>query len=100
MSSSDVLKSPYEMPNKKMAVWAALTSFFLMWTFLTIVLIVFRPAWVCCGREVGCDSVVVERDCKRNAELDYGRAFVVALIITLVVMLIVWLVAATAGASR
>lgn len=84
------------MSDRKVGVWAALTSFFLMWSFLYIVLVVFRPGWVCvavCEREALCAEGTV----KSEARIDQTRAFVVALIITLIVMLIVWLVAATAG---
>lgn len=83
--------------DKKMGVWAGLTSFFLMWSFLYIVLVVFTPGWVCVAvREaevLGVDGV------KPLPKIDQTRAFVVALIITLIVMLIVWLVSATAGAK-
>ena len=98
MSSSDNLKPATGMSDKKSQVWAALTSFFLMWSFLYIVLVVFRPSWVCIAREAVVDSLVTTP--AGLVALDHGRAFVIALIITLVVMLIVWLVAATAGASR
>lgn len=83
------------MSDKKPALWAGLTSFFLMWSFLYIVLIVFRPSWVCLGTEV----LVVDPLLKNRPAVDEGRAFVVALIITLIVMLIVWLVAATAASK-
>jgi len=85
------------MSDRKYAVWAGLTSFFLMWTFLYVVLVVFRPGWVCCADRCDGEVVVVEGGCHRKPECDRTRAFVVALIITLIVMLIVWLVAATAG---
>ena len=98
MSSSDALKPATGMSDKRGQVWAALTSFFLMWSFVYIVLVVFRPSWVCVTREA-CAEALVTGPAGQLA-LDQGRAFVVALIITLVVMLIVWLVAATAGASR
>ena len=98
MSSVDTLKPATGMSDKKAGVWAALTSFFLMWSFLYIVLVVFRPSWVCVAREATLDSLVGTP--AGALALDQGRAFVVALIITLIVMLIVWLVAATAGASR
>lgn len=98
--SSSVLSPPpqsQEMSSKKMGVWAALTSFFLMWTFLYVVLVVFRPSWVCCVRVKDEACYVKDRDCAQKDcfDLDQGRAFVVALIITLVVMLIVWLIMAT-----
>jgi hypothetical protein len=91
------------MSDKRLGVWAALTSFFLMWVFLWAVLVVFRPTWVCvtkCDSPCG-ETVVVGCDRKRDEPyLDHGRAFGVALVITLVVMLIVLLVGATAGASK
>lgn len=98
MSSAPAALVPAsEMSNKKIGVWAALTSFFLMWSFLYIVLVVFRPGWVCnspCREvEVGC----LDGGVKNEVRVDQTRAFVIALIITLIVMLIVWLVAATAG---
>lgn len=101
MSSPATALNPVSVPtnDRKMAVWAGLTSFFLMWSFLYIVLVVFRPGWVCvsnCEK----DCVVVDTGCKRDPQCDQTRAFVVALIITLVVMLIVWLVAATAAGSK
>ena len=90
------------MSDKRLGVWAALTSFFLMWVFLWAVLVVFRPSWVCVCRETPCgETVVVGCDKRRDdPALDHGRAFGVALVITLVVMLIVLLVGATAGASK
>lgn len=94
MSSSDALKPATGMSDKRGQVWAALTSFFLMWSFLYIVLVVFRPSWVCVAQQ-GCVDLTTS-----PLQLDQGRAFVVALIITLVVMLIVWVVGATAGSSR
>lgn len=98
MSSATVALTPASgMSDKKYAVWAGLTSFFLMWTFLYVVLVVFRPGWVCCVAREGCEGVVVEREGRYGPECDRTRAFVAALIITLIVMLIVWLVAATAG---
>lgn len=99
MSSNTVTLTPASgMSNQKYAVWAGLTSFFLMWTFLYVVLVVFRPGWVCCAAREGCEGVVVvDRDNRYGPDVDRTRAFVVALIITLIVMLIVWLVAATAG---
>lgn len=88
--------SPAAMSDRKAGAWAGLTSFFLMWSFLYIVLVVFRPSWVCVAR-VGTDAILVrESACKESVELDQGRAFVVSLVITLVVMLVVWLVMATA----
>uniref|UniRef100_A0A6C0BES5 Uncharacterized protein n=1 Tax=viral metagenome TaxID=1070528 RepID=A0A6C0BES5_9ZZZZ len=98
MSSSDALKPASSFSDRKAGVWAALTSFFLMWSFLYIVLIVFRPSWVCIARDVTLDTLSVGP--KEALAIDQGRAFVVALIITLIVMLIVWLVVATAGASK
>lgn len=85
------------MSDRKAGVWAGLTSFFLMWSFLYIVLVVFRPTWVCVVREE--PLVVVDPLLKATPGVDHGRAFVVALIITLIVMLIVWLVLATAGSK-
>lgn len=87
------------MSDKKAGVWAGLTSFFLLWSFLYIVLVVFRPSWVCVATREGPELVVVDPAVKAAPGVDQGRAFVVALIITLVVMLIVWLVAATAGSK-
>lgn len=86
------------MSDKKAGVWAALTSFFLMWVFLYVVLVVFRPSWVVVPYREG-EVVVVDPAMKTGPQVDQGRAFVVALIITLVVMLIVWLVLATAGSK-
>lgn len=89
--------APAGMSEKKMGVWAALTSFFLMWTFLYVVLVVFRPSWVCVVR-AGPDALLPKDvSAKEALELDQARAFVVALVITLIVMLIVWLVMATAS---
>lgn len=85
------------MSDRKAGVWAGLTSFFLMWSFLYIVLVVFRPSWVCVAARDG-EVLVVDPALKANPNIDQGRAFVVALIVTLIVMLIVWLVMATAGA--
>ncbi len=82
------------MSDKKAGAWAGLTSFFLMWSFLYIVLVVFRPGWVCAAAREG--EVVVVDPVRATPQVDQARAFVVALIITLVVMLIFWLVAATA----
>lgn len=97
LSPAAATPSTTGMSEKKMGVWAALTSFFLMWSFLYIVLVVFRPSWVCVVR-AGPDSVIVrESPAKESLELDQARAFVVALVITLIVMLIVWLVMATAS---
>lgn len=97
MSSAPAALTPASgMSDNKIGVWAALTSFFLMWSFLYIVLVVFRPGWVCVAvreAELGC----VEGSAKVEPRIDQTRAFVVALIVTLIVMLIVWLVAATAG---
>lgn len=97
MSSAPAALTPATgMSDKKIGVWAALTSFFLMWSFLYIVLVVFRPGWVCCvAREA--ELSCVDGAAKCEARIDQTRAFVVALIVTLIVMLIVWLVAATAG---
>ena len=98
MSSAPAALTPASsgMSDNRIGVWAALTSFFLMWSFLYIVLVVFRPGWVCVAlreAEVGC----VDGNAKVEARVDQTRAFVVALIVTLIVMLIVWLVVATAG---
>jgi len=100
MSSSDALRSANTSTStdKKFGVWAALTSFFLMWAFLYIVLVVFSPNWVCCAPKPNCDGVTLGP--KDELIFDQGRAFVVALIVTLVVMLIVWLVSATASSTR
>lgn len=99
MSSSALQPATTGMSDKRAAVWGAITSFFLMWSFLYIVLVVFRPSWVCVAR-VGADAVLVrEAPVKDALDLDQGRAFVVALIITLVVMLVVWLVMATAASK-
>lgn len=97
MSSPANMLSPSHgmYDSKKMGVWAGLTSFFLMWSFLYIVLVVFTPGWVCVavreGECLGVDGL------KAAPRIDQTRAFVVALIITLIVMLIVWLVSATAS---
>lgn len=100
MSSATTALTPAPgMSDKKAGVWAGLTSFFLMWSFLYIVLVVFRPSWVCVDTCKGTEVVVVDPALKGTPGVDQGRAFVVALIITLVVMLIVWLVAATAGSK-
>ena len=101
--SSATVSAPALMPapgmsDRKMGVWAGLTSFFLMWSFLYIVLVVFRPNWVCVAAVQG-EVLVVDPLLKANPAIDQGRAFVVALIITLIVMLIVWLVMATAGSK-
>lgn len=96
-ASAPALTPAPGMSDRKTGVWAGLTSFFLMWSFLYIVLVVFRPNWVC----VACpqaDVLVVDPALRASPAIDQGRAFVVALIITLIVMLIVWLVMATAGA--
>lgn len=85
--------------DKKPFVWAGLTSFFLMWSFLYICLVVFRPSWVCVAVRDGEVVAVEASPLKAGPQIDQARAFVVALVITLVVMLIVWLVMATA-ASR
>lgn len=96
MSSPPAALTPATgMSDNKVGVWAALTSFFLMWTFLYVVLVVFRPGWVCCVREV--EAGCVDASIKCEARIDQTRAFVVALIVTLIVMLIFWLVAATAS---
>lgn len=86
--------------DKKPMVWAGLTSFFLMWSFLYICLVVFRPSWVCVVARGGEVVAVDTSPYKTDPQIDQARAFVVALIITLVVMLIVWLVLATASASK
>lgn len=99
MSSAPSALTPAPAPgmsDKKIGVWAGLTSFFLMWSFLYIVLVVFRPGWVCyVTREA--EVTLVDGVVKGEPRIDQTRAFVVALIVTLIVMLIVWLVAATAG---
>lgn len=97
-ATANALTPAVGMSDKKPAVWAALTSFFLMWSFLYIVLVVFRPSWVCVVTREG-EVVVTDPHYKGQPQIEQGRAFVVALVITLVVMLIVWLVAAT-GASK
>lgn len=99
MSSSVVSLTPASgLSDNKMKVWAGLTSFFLMWSFLFIVLYVFRPGWVCIvareGEVTACDGVA-----KCDPRVDQTRAFVIALIITLIIMLIVWLVN-NAGCSK
>lgn len=96
MSSSATAIVPAPgLSDKKLSVWAGLTSFFLMWAFLYIVLDVFSPGWVCVTvREAECLGV---ENPKCAPKVDKVRAFVVALIITLIVMLIVWLVSATAS---
>lgn len=85
------------LSDKKVGVWMGLTSFFLMWAFLYIVLEVFVPGWVCVATREG--EVICVDGVKPSPRIDRTRAFVVALIITLVVMLVVWLVSATAGAK-
>lgn len=98
MSSPPAALTPATgLADKKVGVWAGLTSFFLMWSFLYIVLVVFTPGWVCVAvREGECLGVDGVKPCPK---IDQTRAFVVALIVTLIVMLIVWLVSATAGSK-
>lgn len=86
--------------DKKPVVWAGLTSFFLMWSFLYICLVVFRPSWVCVAVRDGEVVAVDVSPYKAGPQIDQARAFVVALIITLIVMLIVWLVMATASSAK
>jgi uncharacterized membrane protein (DUF485 family) len=94
MSSTVVNSLATPVDKKQLGVWAGLTSFFLMWSFLYIVLVVFAPGWVCVAvREPESQGVDGVRGVQK---VDKTRAFVVALIVTLVVMLIVWLVSATA----
>lgn len=95
-ASAPALTPATGMSDRKAGVWAGLTSFFLMWSFLYIVLVVFRPNWVCVATPQG-DVLVVDPAMKASPAIDQGRAFVVALIVTLVIMLIAWLVMATAG---
>lgn len=99
MSSPAVTLAPGTSADRKPAVWAGLTSFFLMWSFLYICLVVFRPSWVCVAARDG-EVVVVETRAVAAPNVDQARAFVVALIITLIVMLIVWLVMATAASTK
>lgn len=100
MSSAPAALTPASgMSDGKIGVWAALTSFFLMWSFLYIVLVVFRPGWVCVVTREG-EVGLLDGSVRADARIDQTRAFVVALIVTLIVMLIVWLVAATAGKKQ
>lgn len=99
MSSPAVTLAPGTSPDRKPYLWVGLTSFFLMWSFLYICLVVFRPTWVCVAARDG-EVVVVDNRAVAAPNVDQARAFVVALIITLIVMLIVWLVMATASAGK
>jgi hypothetical protein len=94
MSTTTVTTSSSQMAGK-LAVWCGLTSFFLMWSFLYIVLTVFRPTWVCCVKT--CEATVLIKDpCpKESSDLDAGRAFMVSFVVTLIVMLLVYLVMAS-----
>lgn len=98
MSSPPLTLAPTSV-DRKPQLWAALTSFFLMWSFLTLVLIVFRPSWVCVPCRDG-EAAVVEGRPPVEPKVDYAKSFIVALVVTLVVMLIAWLVMATSSASK